>query len=182
MAGTVRGRPCPGGALLGSRRLVFIDMHNHDLGCADARRLAAKLQTDVVSAKSNPTGFILVVSGDWNFIPPEEFRKSISNPNSTRTSAPRAANPGQLDHVFQPILNELVEIASDLDTRYDSCSCLLSRLDRTYISIPTWLIMQLHLQSSVVQDALSLHEQNISDHAPVILSIAEKRCQVPKPG
>jgi hypothetical protein len=160
-----------------SDRATFVhwNIHNHDLGRADARRLAARLQADVVSAKSNPTGFVLVVSGDWNFLPPEEFRRSISNPNSTRTSAHRAANPGQLDHVFQPILNELVDIASDLDTRYDSGTNLLSRLDRTYVSIPTWLIMQLHLQSSVVQDALSLHDQKISDHAPVILSIAEKR-------
>ena len=154
---------------------VHWNIHNHDLGRAQADRLAGRLRNDVISAQADPTGFILIVSGDFNFLPPGEFRKSVSNPNSSRRTAPTAPNPGQLHHVFQPILDQLIDIASDMDTRYDSSSRLCSRLDRIYVSIPTWLIVQLHLVSSVVSDPCSLHDLKISDHAPVTLGIAEKR-------
>ena len=155
--------------------LVHWNIHNHDLGRADAERLAERLWEDVISAKRHPTGFVLFVSGDWNFLPPGEYRRSISMPNSSTTSVHQAAASGQFSDVFQPILDELVDIGSDPDTRYDSASRLCSRLDRTYVSISTWMIMQLLLQCSVVHDPVSLHDQQISDHAPVIFSIAEKR-------
>ena len=78
-------------------------------------------------------------------------------------------------NVFQPVLDKLIDIAGDLDTRYDSASQLCSRLDRIYISLPAWLVTQLHFQSSVASDPHSLHDLKISDHAPAILNISEKK-------
>ena len=157
-----------------SRAVVHWNIHNHDLGRVDGAHLAARLHNDVISAQTNPTSFILIVTGDFNFLPPGEYRRSIADPNGTRSAVHPDSNPGQLMNVFQPVLDKLIDIAGDLDTRYDSASQLCSRLDRIYISLPAWLVTQLHFQSSVASAPHSLHDLKISDHAPAILSISEK--------
>ena len=77
---------------------VHWNIHNHNLGRAEADYLAGRLRNDVRSAHADPSGFIVIVSGDFNFLPPGKFRRSISNPNSSRTAAPTAPNPGKLSH------------------------------------------------------------------------------------
>ena len=128
----------------------------------------------MISAQTDPTRFVLIVTGDFNFLSPGDFRRSNANPNVTKASLHPATNPGQLMNVLQPILDKLIDMAVDLDTRYDSASRLCSRLDRVYISVPSWTVTQLHFQSFVVSDPHSLHDLKISDHAPSILSISAK--------
>ena len=146
----------------------------HNLQPPGIGRLQGKLQDDLDLARRHPSSYVVIVSGNFNFLSPGEFRHSLSTPNSTRP-AECSNQPHQPENTLQHLLLQLVDVAGTLDTRYDSANKMVSRLDRIYISVPTWLLTQFHVQSSTCSDPLTLHQRKISDHIPVVASFAAKR-------
>ena len=72
------------------------------------------------------------------------------------------------------MLSQLVDIAGNLDTRYDAASPLCSRLDGIYVSMPTWQLIQMQSKAIVLSDPADLHARLISDHAPYSVTFASK--------
>ena len=64
--------------------LIHWNIHNHDRSGADSIRVKKQIQTDIDAAKARPTCCVVIVSGDFNFLHPCEFRRSVAAPNSTR--------------------------------------------------------------------------------------------------
>ena len=116
----------------------------------------------------------LVVSGDFNFLAPGEYHKSVCDPSSSTPDRhdPPAARPHQA--AWQHTLDILTEIQQPYETHFHSSSETLGRLDRFYVASPPWLILQLGLRGKLLRDPHWCHQQGLSDHGPVAIEMTIK--------
>ena len=68
----------------------------------------------------------------------------------------------------------MVDISGNVETRFDSASGLVARLDRVYVSTPPWLLTLLSVRARVVASPVQLHSEGISDHAPAMITISDR--------
>ena len=112
---------------------VVWNVHNHDLSDAAARLVARLIAEDTAWANDMPQMRSVIVAGDWNFLPPEEVRLSVSTPQPTPLI--KDDYVGQQAKIFSQPLGKLIDVAPDVYTRYDASRHLVSRLDRIYVSL-----------------------------------------------
>ena len=157
-----------------NRTWIHWNIHNHGLSAAQVSTIAGLIRADVATAQADPTMNFLVVSGDFNFLAPGDFYKSISDPGSSTHDRHDSAAPRPHQTVWQQTFDLMTEIQQPYETHYSSSSNLLGRLSRLYVASPAWLILQLGLRGKLLRDPLWCHEQGISDHAPVAFHFAAK--------
>jgi len=68
----------------------------------------------------------------------------------------------------------MIDHAPDSFTRYDAASATISRLDRIYSCLPSWVIPSITIRAYVQMTATALHLNNTSDHAPATILFAER--------
>jgi hypothetical protein len=129
------------------------------------------MKSAATSALAQPLYCSLFIGGDWNFLPPDEHRLSVFKP---KTPPPNDNYTGQHNDIFQAVFNLLIDHAPDTHTRYDASTSTVSRLDRIYSAIPSWIIPSITIRAYVQMTATALHLKKISDHAPATILFAKR--------
>jgi hypothetical protein len=73
------------------------------------------------------------------------------------------------------MLGKLTEVEQGDATRFDHGSISTSRLDRLYTSIPPWALLNSDVSAVTVIHPRQAHDRQLSDHSPVIMSIAQRK-------
>jgi hypothetical protein len=148
------------------------NVHNFDVPRKETQKAVRKIKQQTVDATKSPLNRAVFVSGDWNFLPTGEFALDLAAPERTdaHSGAINQSRPGQGS--WQEALGRLVEIHQLDVTHFCSKSWKCSRLDRFYCSIPAWALLQLAANAAVVEHPKKMHDDNLSDHAPVKLTIS----------
>ena len=132
----VPGRVLRVSVVLGSYHWYHWNIHNHGLTQDQVNQVTDLIDADASSVRANPKEYFLIVCGDFNFLPPGEYHKSVSRPNSTTRDRhdPPVARPNQPR--WQNSLEKMTDIQQPFETHYHSASATLSRLDRLYVASP----------------------------------------------
>jgi hypothetical protein len=73
------------------------------------------------------------------------------------------------------MLQSFMDCDPGAPTRWNSHKQILKRLDRIYLSTPTWLAINLDITAVVLTDPAALARKGGSDHAPVAVAISKTR-------
>ncbi len=149
--------------------LIHYNVHNYDLSTSDLNRLLSSLSADLDRAQINPESISVVLVGDFNLPPgaPMSLLQPVPQSSSCVPARPFAGR-------WQQIFNKLLEVHDDVPTHYTSSSKTLSRIDRIFISSPSWMALQLRLNISLKMDPEAVHAEEISDHTPITLPISAR--------
>ena len=114
----------------------------------------------------------VVAAGDFNFLASGDsvFRPEVVGGAPRRPE--RADRPGQI--VLAALSSRMVDITDGVRTHYCSALNSFSRLDRILVSLPPWLLANLHVKATTEGDPQRLLAAGISDHAPVRVIIAPR--------
>jgi len=157
------------------RVLVHWNVHNFGIDPKHMEKVICELKGDLDRAAADPLGYVVVVAGDFNFLPKGECQRSLAAPMLART------RPGAVSHIrptqrcWERELNRMVEVSHNLDTHYSAWKSLCSRIDRIYVSLPPWLVIQLSLVPRVYRDPKAMHEDGLSDHSPFSVTVFAKK-------
>jgi endonuclease/exonuclease/phosphatase family metal-dependent hydrolase len=106
--------------------------------------------------------------GDWNFVEKGDFRLHLSTGKAT---VENSAKIREFEHLFV----DYVELHQDNFTRAGKKNGLietLSRIDRIYTNIPTGVLLDYDISAAALGSSAAAFD--ISDHLPVVVTIADK--------
>ena len=89
-------------------------------------------------------------------------------------SAAERARHACLGQRWDATLRTLTELASDLPTHFTTATSALSRIDRCFVSAPSWLLCMLDKSVSTARDPADLAVLGISDHTPVLIALSAR--------
>ena len=118
-----------------------------------------------------------LVAGDFNFSLDDDKRYSYHNPNNT-TNSHSTNNPFHKT-IWMRILSKFLEIYNPSPTHYTAASATASRIDRIFLSTPSWHLSHVDPSATVTRNPRIMWREGLSDHAPVRLSLAP-RSAIPK--
>ena len=165
----------PGRVLLSTIRVGpasthFLDVHNFALSAADLAKMQRVIRPLLREARRHPSHCVLVAAGDWNFLADDEAPIDLKTGLPTFSSQPRR---GQL--AIAPLLAEMIELTDLSLTHFNKALGHCSRIDRVFITLPRWQIIQLHCIAGATSDPIALEGKCLSDHSPVRASISLRR-------
>ena len=168
----------------------FGNVHNYDLDSPQTRTLVDKIRNDVQKSKNYPCVHFTLLSGDLNLPPPHESPLVITNPSPLPNSSANncssfsSSEPPNLDNrtsqnrphvqIWQPLFNQLLELESGQHSHFDSKSNSTSTLTRIFCSVPPSAAPSLVCTGGLVQTPIDLWAKQLSDHAPVTMSISAR--------
>jgi len=149
---------------------VIYNVHNFGIQRQALSALCNAVDTDARESKADPLKFSLFLAGDLNITPPHSklFEYKGPRPNSDNSAAAARPNGGQL----QLILEQLIEFEATTPTRYQAETNTGVVLDRIFGTLPATILTKCRVSHTVEQDPRDLYKSGISDHAPVVVSIA----------
>ena len=92
------------------------NIHNHDLSQAEVRQVTNMILDDAEFTRSNPEKHFIFIAGDFNFLAPGEFPRSLSDPD--KSTHARHELPGMRPYqtIWQGALDKLIEIKQPNET------------------------------------------------------------------
>lgn len=98
------------------------------------------------------------------------YRQALVGPRRRRH-----ADSGQPECLPECALGSMVEIQQTLPTYFTPTSLTCSRIDRVFTSTPGWILTLVCASASLLARPRQLHEEGVSDHAPVSPSLSLRR-------
>jgi len=151
-------------------KLVIYNVHNFGIQGLTMSALCNAVDSDVRDSKADPLKFSLFLAGDLNLTPPHSKLFEYKSPSPTSDNAAAAARPsgGQLELT----LEQLIEFEATTPTRYQTETNSAVVLDRIFGTLPATILTKCRVSHTVEQDPRDLFKSGISDHAPVVVTIA----------
>ena len=157
-----------------SGRQVIYNVHNFGLSNPQVKQVCDKIEVDINEMSPTPLTHSLFLLGDFNICHQEKF--SYSAPAVT-TMDSSLADERPADSVtgfrqFSRVFEQLVEINPRLPTRYDTRSGTGRAIDRVFMNTPSAMCPLNLWEITLPYCPRDLFVAGISDHAPVVVSIA----------
>ena len=76
------------------------------------------------------------------------------------------------DPILSPLFSDMTEIETPDPTHFNKALGTLNTIDRVFLSFPGWVCNQLFISGQVSQFPEVLLSKGLSDHAPLVVSIA----------
>ena len=125
---------------------------------------------DVATVQADPTINFMSVSGDFNFLAPGEYHKSVPDPLSS--------TPDQHDipsaRPHQVVWTLLLKSSSCTRRTSIRLRIRVDGLSQLYVASRPWLVLQLGLRDAQLHGPFRCHQQEISDHAPAAFHFSIK--------
>ena len=171
----VPGRVLPVDAATTGKHIKFMNVHNVNIANSELNTIAQLIQSEVEAAISTPKSRTMFIVGDFNFTADGEDRLRLRDPLAR--SAPHAgANDGSPQRArWSACLGLCTELTQKSPTHYHAATASCSRIDRSFITTPPWMLTQFCFHGSVAESPVRLHEQHLSDHSPTIFTISLSR-------
>jgi hypothetical protein len=161
--------------------LAIWNVHNYDIPIDAVTAMVDKILLQKTAAQSQPLERAVFVTGDWNFRCRDDTQQSLIAPSGPRDRCDGSVLPTQAR--WERALGTLVEYEQPDVTHFWPRSMTCSRIDRTYGSLHGWILRNLDVRSHVVDDPKRLFDTGLSDHAPLVTSLAwrppAKRREIP---
>ncbi len=152
-----------------SEQQVVYNVHIFGPDLPRMREFCGELELDIVSGGDNPLHRSLFVLGDFNFSNRGKFAFSepveVCGINDTLPPASR---------LLKSALAKLIEIDSQLPTRYDTIRDCGRKLDRVFCNLPPLVCTLVDWVISIPYCPKELYKSGMSDHTPVLASISKK--------
>ena len=161
----------------GNIHVVTWNVHNYALTPHQAHSVAEAIQRDQSSALLHPESFILLVAGDWNFLPEDDCPHDVKTPDR---QCERQVAPAARAGAWLQALDKLTEVRLSAPSHYAAGAKTVARLDRFYLGGPAHDWSQTFVSPGQSVDPVSLFYRGISDHAPTMVRIGARRS--PRPG
>jgi len=145
------------------------NIHNFGLAGRGMSTLCSRLAADVEFCSYDPLSLSVFAVGDFNLPSIEKF--SYSDPkhhNMETTTAESGAASGDL----AGILAKLLEIETQLPTRYDCVADVANKLDCIYTNTPAEICPLNRWEAKTPYDPKHLWETGLSDHALIVAPIS----------
>ena len=163
------------------QRIEVFNVHNFDISHAERRRLFDRIEAAKRQAATDPTGRnFVILMGDFNFLAPGETPTKLGQTGQVANVKLASSSDNEARRWRKPMTG-LTEIFQAEFTRLGDRNegehhhLNASRLDRIYISLPPWALMQLRGDAKVTLPVAQCVARNLSDHAPVRMSLSCKR-------
>ena len=108
-------------------------------------------------------------------------RHSVRHITSTRAYIPARTPtahvpplPRPFQARWQDLFDMFMEIYQSHDTHFNASTQATGRITRAFTAAPTWLLLQLGVKATRIGDPVALHQQCVSDHAPVTITFHVK--------
>ena len=130
------------------------NVHNQDLAADELQRTLASLKADLALATKAPLSAVVVIAGDWNFAADGDRSFAMADAEACFTSS---APPHKRQHAvpWSSALAGCTDIHANFMTHWSETFCSASRLDRVYVSLPGWALVNAAVSASVIGDTLS---------------------------
>ena len=161
--------------------IVLYNLHHIDFDSSAFGGIKDKILKDIADANRFPGVVTCFLAGDFNTLVDGEFSKcAFRNPASPDFIH---AVPRVRTQFWEDVCSNFTELAQTHDTHFCSRSSMFSRLDRIYVSLPSWMLLQMKASGRVIGNPHDLHRRKLSDHAPVAISLSllERRKSSTKP-
>ena len=156
---------------------VTFNVHNERLTPAQFLDLENRILADVAEAKAFPHRLSVNLVGDLNVPPPGSAKRQLDKPSA---EGPAAAEPEL--HCHRPyyhrwacIFSQLTEIDTDVHTHITTGTLTTDTLDRMFTSLPKSSGNHLDQSAAVLNSPMHFLAKRISDHAPLIWTISQKK-------
>ena len=154
--------------------LVHYNVHNFELGPIGTAITLRDMDVELAAAARDPSKRLVVIAGDFNYLVPGEIPRSLSAPNLAKQYSLPIVNQRPYQQRWERTLGKAVEIVNPLDTHFSHKGALTSRIDRIYLSAMPSQLTTVLTQAKVLGDPAALFNRRISDHVPLLVSIAPK--------
>lgn len=152
----------------GDREWCFWNVHNYGLSRQEVRLAINSFSADLAYAQAAPILRLLCAAGDWNFLADGETAVDVRS--GSPLAAPRQSPAGT--DLWRSCLGSLLEVSQAVPTHFLKRRGSLSRLDRTYLSTPSWVSRMCSLKTEVVSDVVLTFGRKLSDHCALKLSMS----------
>ena len=116
----------------------------------------------------------MIMLGDFNLYKqppmypraPEIDRRIVASDTNSRPN----------EAAWKEIVGQMVELDNELPTHFvaNEWQPKLTQIDRIFMSLASWQVLQWHVTVTTPDMPEDLHERGLSDHAPVIATIAAR--------
>ena len=145
-------------------------VHNHGLSRRQLVTPTQLIREDAAAVAAAPSSVFAFVAGDWNFLAPNEARRSFLDPNGFHGHDPSSQRYRSWPF-FKLVLGKGTDFATDAETHYSVSAGSVARLDRIYSFSPAWITAQIKT-GATCGDPVRLTEKGISDHAPIQITFS----------
>ena len=151
--------------------MTIFNVHNFELHPEETAHLCRALQADANASALDPMNFTTFALGDFNLKTSRIF--SYQRPESVAQPGDRLSGDVRL----RAALRRFTELDSGLPTRYSSRDDTARILDIIFTSLPAALIPVSRWTMTIPYDPKELARSGLSDHVPVIATIAFREPQ-----
>ena len=152
--------------------IVIMNVHNHDICAADREKIRHDWTLHRTWAEQNYRTRTFIAIGDFNtasrppnsFLQPQPQRARLSLDNNARQQQP----------FWKSLFDTMLEIETDMPTRFNKSDFTASAIDRIFVSIPSHAMPEIVANLTITHDATILSDQRLSDHAILQLSLSLK--------
>ena len=169
---TLRSRPLAvGRAMVVELRsplgdIDVFNIHNHDMSDAELCQVRRNLDNSLRLSVTKPEKHLAMLGGDFNLMAPGE------QPTSHRSGLPVACARNRPRSIaWDRMLGDWVELVGKDATHHCEVSLTAPRIDRVFVAMPRWTLLQCDADYCVVGDAFRLNVDRVSDHAPVRVTV-----------
>ena len=123
---------------------------------------------DFEAVDGAPASRFCADAGDFSFLAAGDGAIYIR----TGRRVDRQTDSSQESRVWERVLAHTCELASELPTHYYHVDKSVSRLDRVYLALPSWVIRLMHVDIQVPIDIVIMNGKRLPDHGAVSVTLS----------
>ncbi|CAK0838174.1 unnamed protein product, partial [Prorocentrum cordatum] len=165
--------------------MKILNVHNFELDIVAQSKIAHSWKEMVQWNIESPVTRAFVAAGDFNVKsgPTRSYTDPVSRTFSPGTLPAETARGTQpLQAFWERLFAMVTEISTDCPTHYCRDTSTAATLDRFFIAIPAYYLLDVEVIAEVDIDAAAISDSRLSDHTPITLHLRDRTRQSEQTG